>query len=154
METDLIKIILAIVLGAAIGIERGRSNKPAGMRTYMLITLAATIFTMISLKATSIFNSSQYDPGRIISEVLVGIGFIGAGVIIFNNNKLQGVTTAASIWVSTAIGMLIGLGIYSLAIIVAIISFFIIAFLFEPEEKLEEIMNKHSKTKRTKNNRM
>jgi len=147
METDLIKIILAIALGAVIGIERGSSNKPAGMRTYMLITLAATIFTIISLKANSIFNSSQYDPGRIMSQVLVGIGFIGAGVIIFNNNKLQGVTTAASIWVSTAIGMLIGLGMYSLATIVAFISFFIIAFLFKPEEKLEKMMNKKLKDK-------
>jgi len=147
METDLIKIILAIALGALIGIERGSSNKPAGMRTYMLITLAATIFTIISLKANSIFNSSQYDPGRIMSQVLVGIGFIGAGVIIFNNNKLQGVTTAASIWVSTAIGMLIGLGMYSLATIVAFISFLIIAFLFKPEEKLEKIMNKKLKDK-------
>src|SRR3989344_2886997 len=142
METDLIKIILAIALGAVIGIERGSSNKPAGMRTYMLITLAATIFTIISLKANSIFNSSQYDPGRIMSQVLVGIGFIGAGVIIFNNNKLQGVTTAASIWVSTAIGILITFEIYSFAIIFAFISFFIIAFLFKPEEKLEKMMNK------------
>ncbi|MEK9147429.1 MAG: MgtC/SapB family protein [Patescibacteria group bacterium] len=147
METDLIKIILAIILGAAIGIERGRSNKPAGMRTYMLITLASTIFTIISLKGINIFNSSQYDPGRIMSNVLIGIGFIGAGVIIFNNNKLQGVTTAASIWVSTAIGMMIGLEMYSLAIIVTIISFFIIAFLFQPEEKLEKIMNKRIKNK-------
>lgn len=147
METDLIKIILAIILGASIGIERGRFNKHVGMRTYMLITLGATVFTIISLKANNVFNSPQYDPGRIMSNVLVGIGFIGAGVIIFNNNKLQGITTAASIWVSTAIGMMIGLEMYSLATIVTIISFLIIAFLFQPEEKLEKIMNKQIKNK-------
>ncbi len=108
----LIKMMLSIIIGGVIGIEREIRSKSAGLRTIMLICLGATLFTIFS----QILGAAN-SPDRIASNVVVGIGFIGAGVVYRNKNRVNGITTAASIWLSAALGVGIGCGYYLAACI-------------------------------------
>ena len=107
-----IKLALAMVLGGAVGIERELRSKSAGFRTLLLICLGSTLFT--------IFSQILGDPGnrdRVASNIVTGIGFLGAGVIFRSNSRVNGITTAASIWLSAALGMGIGCGFYVASIV-------------------------------------
>ncbi len=97
------KILLAIILGGFIGVERERRKKPAGLKTHILIAIGATIFTYVSINLTNTGDTS-----RIAAQIVSGIGFIGAGTIFTARKIITGLTTAATLWVSAAIGMLIG----------------------------------------------
>jgi putative Mg2+ transporter-C (MgtC) family protein len=108
---DLIKIVLAMVIGSIIGMERELHSKAAGLRTITLITVGATLFMIISAKLHD---------DRVAAGIVSGVGFLGAGVILFAEGKLKGLTTAASIWVAAALGMCIGQGEYVLAFSVAV----------------------------------
>lgn len=108
MEEMLIKIFLALVLGGALGMERQYHDKPAGYATNCLICLGAMLFTILSQQ----MGQQGGDPGRIAAQVVTGLGFIGAGSILRDGNKISGLTTAASVWVVAAIGMAIGYGQY------------------------------------------
>lgn len=120
----LLKLALAIVLGAIIGFEREYKNRPAGLRTNILVCLGATLVQIISIE---IFNNyhqlSNVDPARLGAQVISGIGFLGAGTIIREGANIKGLTTAASLWVVACIGLAIGQGIYVPAILAAILSF-------------------------------
>jgi putative Mg2+ transporter-C (MgtC) family protein len=105
---DIIKIAVAFALGAVLGIEREYHNKPAGFRTLIMITVGATLFTILSGRITA-------NPDRIAANIITGIGFIGAGVIFKEGIKVNGVTTAATIWISAAVGMAVGYGQFGLA---------------------------------------
>ncbi|NIT03800.1 hypothetical protein GTO10_02610 [Candidatus Saccharibacteria bacterium] len=107
-------ILVALVLGAVIGAEREFHDKPAGLRTHTLIAIASALFTVLSM--SSAFGDGAADPTRIASQVLAGMGFVGAGVIISTRGEVRGVTTAASLWITAAIGMAAGLGEYALAV--------------------------------------
>jgi putative Mg2+ transporter-C (MgtC) family protein len=107
---DLFKVILAVTMGAMIGVEREYRNKSAGFRTIMLITLASAIFTILSARI------APDNPDRIAANILTGLGFLGAGVMFRDDNRMNGITTAASIWSAAAIGMAIGSGHYGLAV--------------------------------------
>jgi putative Mg2+ transporter-C (MgtC) family protein len=113
-------LILAAFLGAIVGIEREITIKPAGLRTHMLVSLGSCLFTIISI-------GFDFDPARIASGIVAGIGFIGAGAIWAEKDKIQGITTASSLWVTAAIGLSVGIGDYPLAIIVTGIVFFILS---------------------------
>lgn len=112
------RLALAMAAGAILGYERERAEKPAGVRTYMLVAEGAALFMMCALllsqQLADIGRIS--DPGRIASTVIQGIGFIGAGVIITTGKKVVGVTTAAGLWVAAAVGLLAGAGFFTLAI--------------------------------------
>src|SRR3989304_1086875 len=100
------QLTLAVLLGAAIGLERQLARKTAGMRTFALVSVGAALFSIISKYAFREFwGLPGFDPSRIASQVVVGIGFLGAGLIILRQDKIQGLTTAAGLWVSAAIGM-------------------------------------------------
>jgi putative Mg2+ transporter-C (MgtC) family protein len=103
---DLIKVLIAVVIGGIIGMEREIHSKAAGLRTITLITIGATIFTILSEKFGDPSTS------RIAANIVTGIGFLGAGVILFAEGKLKGLTTASSIWVAAALGMAVGVGEY------------------------------------------
>lgn len=120
LET-ILKIILAAVLGMLIGAEREHRHKSAGLRTYTLVAVGSALFTILSIYGFNGGNHVAFDPSRIASQVVVGIGFIGAGMIILRENKVEGLTTAAGIWTTAAIGMAIGLGFYFTAIFVTIL---------------------------------
>jgi putative Mg2+ transporter-C (MgtC) family protein len=105
-ETELLKLVVSLILGAIIGAEREYRSKSAGFRTIMLITMGSTLFTIFSIQITT--NS----PDRIASNIVTGIGFLGAGVIFREGSRVNGITTAATIWIAAAVGMGIGAGAY------------------------------------------
>ena len=104
----IIKIFLALVLGGALGMERQYHDKPAGFATNCLICLGAMLFTILSL----VMGAAGGDPGRIAAQIVTGVGFIGAGSILRDGNKISGLTTAANVWIVAAIGMAVGYGEY------------------------------------------
>jgi len=104
----LVQLLLAVVLGGAVGLERELKGKPAGLRTTILITLGATLFTVLSYR----MGEGVGDPGRIAAQILTGVGFIGAGTILHMRGAVTGLTSAATIWVVAAIGMSIGARAY------------------------------------------
>jgi putative Mg2+ transporter-C (MgtC) family protein len=117
------KLCIALALGGAIGIERELRTKSAGFRTMMLICIGATIFTTLSQILG--INTS---PDRIASNIVVGVGFLGAGVIFKADNKVHGITTAATIWIAAALGMCVGSGYYAFAIIACMLVLIILFF--------------------------
>lgn len=109
------RLLLALALGAAVGLERELSGKPAGLRTNILICLGAALLTELSLVAATNFAPHgliRSDPARIAAQIVSGIGFIGAGTILVSRGNVLGLTTAATLWVVAAIGMAVGLHLY------------------------------------------
>jgi putative Mg2+ transporter-C (MgtC) family protein len=105
-------LVLAVLLGGAIGLERELSGKPAGLRTNILICMGATLFTALSVK----MSLGRGDPARVAAQILPGVGFIGAGTILHARGSVTGLTSAATIWVVAAIGMALGTGEYTEAL--------------------------------------
>ena len=115
-----LRLLLAAVLGGVIGIQREKAGKPAGLRTHVLICLGSALFTVVSVLGFT----GNVDPSRIAAGVVTGIGFIGAGVIFrgMRGDKVMGITTAASIWITAAIGIAAGAGLYIIASVVALVT--------------------------------
>ena len=123
-----LRVILAGVFGGAIGAEREIREREAGLRTHMLVSIGAALFTLVSAYGFSDFRFSNasgitYDPTRIAAQVVTGIGFLGAGAIIRQGLSVRGLTTAASLWVVAAIGIATGAGYYSAALITTVVVF-------------------------------
>jgi len=114
-----LRLLLASASGAAIGYQRKRAGKPVGMRTYILITLGATLFTIVSVFGFA----GAVDPSRVAAGVVIGIGFIGAGVIFRGprNGEVTGLTTAASMWAAAAVGLSVGSGLYLISIVATLL---------------------------------
>jgi putative Mg2+ transporter-C (MgtC) family protein len=110
---NVIKIFIALGLGALIGFERELKRRPAGLRTHMLVSLGATIFTIVSL-------SFNLDPARVAAGIVAGIGFLGAGSIIAAGGHVKGITSAATLWVVAGIGLCVGIGYYAIAVIAGV----------------------------------
>ena len=116
-----IRILVAALLGGAIGLEREYRAKDAGFRTHFLVGLGSALFMVLSMHGFDGFEAQpgviiQRDPARMAAQVVSGIGFIGAGTIIFQKNVVKGLTTAAGLWVTSAIGMAAGVGMYDVAV--------------------------------------
>lgn len=137
----IIKLILAVVLGASLGLERSLAGKTAGMRTYTLVSMGAALFVIIAETVAGRYMTDlgirSFDPLRVASQVVVGIGFLGAGLIIFQDNKLRGLTTAAGLWVAAGLGMAVGYGLYLLALIVTILTLLTFTVLWYVEQYVE-----------------
>ena len=120
-----IRILLSAVLGALVGLERTKRQKEAGIRTHCIIACAAAVFMILSKYAfvdpADVLGSRGADGARIAAQVVSGISFLGAGVIFKNGNSIRGLTTAAGIWATSAIGMAIGAGIYWVGLITTVI---------------------------------
>ena len=129
----LIKLILACICGGMIGYLREKEKKAAGLRTHMLVCSGSTLLMLISIYMSTLFPGS--DAGRIASNVVTGIGFIGAGTIIQSGSSIIGITTAASIWVASAIGLALGCGFYFGGIAATILAIIILKILHEIEKK-------------------
>ena len=117
MITDIevvIRLLLASALGGLIGLEREANNRPAGLRTHVLVTVGSALVMLISMHGFTDLGMGQSagDPSRLAAQVVSGIGFLGAGTILRQGNSIQGLTTAASLWVSGCIGLAIGNGYY------------------------------------------
>ena len=151
-ELELIlRLVLAVVLGGVIGYNRSRHNKPAGLRTMALISLGSAAFTLIGIEAviqlselqngaksltSGVSSSINLDSSRIIAGIVGGVGFLGAGSIIQSRGRVQGMTSAASIWVTATIGVSVGLGLYLLATTITFIAFLVLIlyYLFGHED--------------------
>lgn len=125
---NLFKIGLALLLSSLIGLEREQNKKCIGIRDITLVTLGATVFSILALDLVKIASLAQtnYDLGRIIAYTIVGIGFLGSGIIVQNKNRVDGVTTASTLWAMVSVGLLCGTGQYALAVITAGCIFFIL----------------------------
>ena len=118
------RIILSLIFGGIIGLERSRKNRPAGFRTYMIVCLSATLVMMTNQFVYNTYGGT--DPARLGSQVISGIGFLGAGtIIVTNRSQIRGLTTAAGLWAAACLGLAIGIGFYSGAAIVGIVIFLI-----------------------------
>lgn len=111
----LIRLAAAIVLGGIIGFERGRKNRPAGLRTNMLVCIGACIVMMTNQYIYQAYQAG--DPVRMGAQVVSGIGFLGAGtIIVTSHNRIKGLTTAASLWTAACVGLALGIGLYEVAV--------------------------------------
>lgn len=122
----IIRLTLALVLGAIVGFERETAGKSAGVRTYGLVALGASLFSYISIVGFPAPEGGVADPARIAAQIVVGIGFLGAGLIIFREDRVQGLTTAAGLWMVAGIGMATGAGLHGLAVVATVLG--VIAF--------------------------
>jgi putative Mg2+ transporter-C (MgtC) family protein len=129
-QEALFKLLMAVAIGGLIGLEREIHSKAAGLRTITLITFGAALFTMLSL---------AFNDDRVIANIVTGVGFLGAGAILFSEGRLMGLTTASSIWVAAALGMAIGLGEYWLAFVAAVVVFVILWFFAQIDRLVDVI---------------
>ncbi len=136
----IIRLIAAVVLGAAIGLQRERAGKPAGIRTHILGTLGTTVFVL----ACAGYGMNSDGLSRVIQGIVTGIGFLGAGAILKLDEKrdIKGLTTAASIWTSAGIGVAVGLGGLGLALLATLLTLIVLAIL----GSLEARFFKHEKS--------
>ena len=111
-----VRLLIALVIGSAVGLEREFQGKPAGIRTNMLMCIGSCLIMIISLEVART-SAQQADPGRIAAQVITGVGFIGAGAIIRSRFHVSGLTTAATIWVLSALGLAVGAGYILLSIV-------------------------------------
>jgi putative Mg2+ transporter-C (MgtC) family protein len=136
---DVIKILLAILLGGLIGGEREARDKSAGFRTIILICVGATLFTMLSSYLT---NST--DTARIAANIVTGIGFLGAGAIIREGNQITGLTTAATIWLAASVGMAVGAGEYILSGVVTLATILVLWLFPAIETWIDELRHTYT----------
>ena len=130
----LTRILMAVVLGFGLGLERELTNKYAGLRTHILVCLGSAVFTVLSIYAfpqavTHTDAQAFGDPARIAAQILTGIGFIGGGTVLRHGPTVHGLTTAATLWVAAAIGMACGTGMLTLAALTTVMSVFVLVLV-------------------------
>ncbi len=132
------KLLLSLVLGAVIGLERRRKAQVAGLRTFALISMGATLVMLVSIYIPQVYlGLKNGDPGRIAAQVVSGVGFLGAGAIIQMKASVRGLTTAAGIWMAACIGLAVGAGMYWISIVATLLIIFILVNI----ERLEQRAN-------------
>ncbi|MCF7873929.1 MAG: MgtC/SapB family protein [Candidatus Omnitrophica bacterium] len=134
--TTAFRLILAFILGSVIGYERERKKRRAGLRTHILVCVGSALIMLVSLYVYHLYGESvAIDPTRIAAGVVTGIGFLGAGTIIRSSEGVKGLTTAASIWLASAIGLAVGCGFISAALIATFLVYLILSFLKRIEKE-------------------
>ncbi len=145
----IIRILFSVLIGGLIGYEREIRNRPAGFRTHILVCLGATVVTMVQvtlvkdsmnflLQNPKVANALKVDSGRIVAQIVSGIGFLGAGTIIVHKGTVKGLTTASTVWVVACIGIAIGYGYYTMAIIAGIVTFLVNILFKDVERRIAE----------------
>lgn len=134
------RLAVALFFGSLLGIERLLAGKTAGMRTYALVSMGSAVFVLITIMAAKQFLMfNAFDPLRMASQIIVGIGFLGAGLIVFKDSKIRGLTTAAGLWVASGIGISVGFGYYELAVMTTGLTLFVFTILGYFKEKIEHL---------------
>ncbi len=131
------RLLLAVLLGGLVGLEREQNNHAAGLRTHILVCLGAALIMLLSMYGFNEFVDEynvRMDPARLAANVITGIGFLGAGTIVFNGSSISGLTTAASLWVVAAIGLAVGAGFYYPALI-SCVSVLLVLYILNKVEK-------------------
>jgi putative Mg2+ transporter-C (MgtC) family protein len=133
------RLLIAVLLGMVIGTERMWAHKTAGMRTYALVSMGSSLFVVISNEMVKFYTGMNgLNPLIIVAQIVVGVGFIGSGLIFSKDSKMMGLTTATGLWVSAGIGMATGFGLFNIAIISTILTLFIFTVLWFVEEQIKK----------------
>jgi len=132
-----VKIAVAALLGALVGLEREWGGHPAGVRTNMVIAISSCLFTILSIEGFPLRGSAQ-DTARVAAGIVTGVGFLGAGVVLRSGRHILGLTTAATIWLVAAIGMAVGTGLYFLATFTTVVSTILVVLLAPLSHRLEQ----------------
>src|SRR5687768_10196855 len=135
----ILKLSAAMGFGMLIGAERLLMHKDAGMKTHALVSMGSALFIIISEALAMKYASGRFDPARIASQIIVGVGFLGARSIIFKGSRLQGLTTAGGLWITAGIGMAARFGLYSLAAITTILVLLILVAMNIIEKPIRKI---------------
>lgn len=131
------KLCLSLILGSCVGVERKRKGQIAGIRTFALISMGATLAMLLSIYVPQEYlGLKNGDPGRIAAQVITGIGFLGAGAIIQMKGSVRGLTTAAGIWMVATIGMAVGVGMYMVSVIATVLILVILVLLEQLEHRI------------------
>ena len=138
-QTIIIRILISLVLGVIIGIERGISHKAVGFRTISLVCIGSTAFTLVS-----IYGFSRVDTSRIAAQIVTGIGFLRAGAILHEGYTTKGLTTATALWVAAAVGMACGTGMFVLAFIVTLMALILLWVLKPFKVHLDRMTDKEN----------
>jgi len=133
MPADLYHLLIALGIGAVIGAEREYRSKSAGLRTMIMVSMSSCLFTILSLKI------GVANPDRLAANILTGLGFLGAGVIFKDENRISGITTATTIWMTAAIGMAVGAGYIVLSLFAAFIVLIVLILLIYVQERIEDL---------------
>ncbi len=133
----IIRLATAIVLGGLIGTERTISHRRAGMRTYALVSLGSCLFVLVG-ELIAPMSGNGTDALRMASQIITGIGFLGAGLIIVKGTHISGLTTAAGLWVAAGIGMAAGFGLFGLALLATLFTLFVLVILRTVEDGIKE----------------
>lgn len=137
----LVRVVGALLLSAVIGLERESKDRPAGLRTHMLVSLSACIFAILAIEVpnAAVFDGREItsDPLRIVEAVTAGVAFLAAGFIVFSRGEVRGLTTGAGIWLAAAIGVSAGFGMWGLALAAAVLGSIVLLLLL----RLERWMN-------------
>lgn len=132
-----VRIAVAVVLGGIIGLERGLKNRPAGLRTYMLVCVGACLIMVTNQYIYQAFGTG--DPVRMGAQVVSGIGFLGAGtIIVTKRNQIKGLTTAAGLWAAAAVGLSVGIGLYEAAVIGGTVIFIVLSLIHSWDNKMRQ----------------
>ena len=135
-----LRIFAAVIVGGILGLERGMKNRPAGLRTYMLVCVGACMVMLTNQYIYQVLGSG--DPVRMSAQVVSGIGFLGAGtIIVTRRNQIKGLTTAAGLWAAAGVGLALGIGFYEAAIVGTAAVFFVMALL----QRMDNRLHRHSK---------
>ena len=134
----ILRIFLSALLGEILGLDRGMKNRPAGLRTFMLVCMGSAIVMMTNQYIYQAFHTG--DPARLGAQVISGIGFIGAGTIIVTaKNQIKGLTTAAGLWACACVGLAIGIGLYEIAVISTVCIYLVLALLHSVDYKMRKL---------------
>jgi putative Mg2+ transporter-C (MgtC) family protein len=129
-----LRVLLAFALGALLGWERERAGRPAGLRTFMMVTAGSAGYTLVSIYGFIDLGTVR-DPARVAAQIVTGIGFLGAGTIWRTPSTVRGLTTAATIWFAAAVGMMAGVGLYLVATTMAVCGFVCLQWLRSPARR-------------------
>ena len=139
------RLLLAAIFGAAIGFEREWRNRPAGLRTHVLVCVAAATFAILTIEiihapmftADALGDAVKVDPIRIVEAVTAGVAFLAAGVVIFTRGQVHGLTTGAGMWLAGAIGVACGLGLWQIALFSTVLALIVLVLLYAFENKMD-----------------
>jgi putative Mg2+ transporter-C (MgtC) family protein len=140
----IVRICMAALLGALLGVERELNGRPAGLRTGMMVAMGACLFTILSVEGFAAAAGIQ-DPTRIASQIVIGVGFLGSGALIRGEKEIHGLTTAADIWLGAGIGMAVGAGMEVLAAFVAILAVCMLTVLRPISKRLARVGERRTK---------
>ena len=135
-----VRIVAAVIIGGLLGLERGMKNRPAGLRTYMLVCVGACLIMLTNQYIYQVFGTG--DPVRMGAQVVSGIGFLGAGtIVVTRRNQIKGLTTAAGLWTAAGVGLALGIGFYEAALVGGFAMFFVITVL----QRMDNNMHRKSR---------